>query len=182
MDRETAYKLVKSKVKQGNLIKHIVSVEAVMRRLAEHFGEDVERWGLLGLLHDLDYSETADDHKRHTYVTREWLQEYPEFDDEFLRAIHCHAGHLPCETRMEWALYASDATTGLVVAAVLTHPSRKLAQIQVKSLLKRFKEKRFAAGADREAIAGCSQIGLTLEEFLTLALDGMRNISDELGL
>jgi predicted hydrolase (HD superfamily) len=181
MNRETALTLVKEKVKEGNLVKHILAVEAVMRRLAEHFHEDPERWGLVGLLHDLDYSETLNEPDRHTYLTAEWLSAYPEIDADMIRAIHCHADHEECRSRMEWALYATDPTTGLVVAAVLMHPSRKLAQLPVKSLLKRYKDKRFAAGARRDAIAGCSELGLTLPEFLELALDGMRRIDSELG-
>ncbi|MFH2056939.1 MAG: HD domain-containing protein [bacterium] len=182
MDRETALALVKEKVKQGNLVKHILAVEAVMRRLAEHFGEDVERWGMVGLLHDLDYSETVDDPKRHTFLTAEWLSAYPEVDAEMLRAIHCHAEHEPCRSRMEWALYATDPLTGLIVAAVLMHPSKQIAQLPLKSLKKRFKEQRFAAGARRDAIAKCSELGLELDEFLVLALDGMQRSATELGL
>ncbi|MCK4857918.1 MAG: HD domain-containing protein [candidate division Zixibacteria bacterium] len=181
MDRDTAYRLVTEKVHEGNLIKHIIAVEAVMRLLAQHFGEDVDRWGLVGLLHDLDYSETLDDPDRHSYLTAEWLKDYPEIDAAMIRAIHCHAEHEECRTPLEWALYATDPTTGLIVAAVLMHPSKKLAQLQVKSIKKRFKDKRFAAGARRDAIAKCSELGLTLEEFLGLALDGMRRIADELG-
>lgn len=181
MDRDTAYKLVCEKVKQGNLVKHILAVEAVMRRLAEHFGEDVDRWGLVGLLHDLDYSETENDPDRHTHLTAEWLKEYPEIDEGMIRAIHCHAEHEPCENKMEWSLYATDPTTGLITAAVLMHPSKKLDQLQVKSIKKRFKDKRFAAGARRDAITKCDELGLTLEEFLGLALDGMRRIAPELG-
>jgi putative nucleotidyltransferase with HDIG domain len=181
MDRETAYKLVCDKVREGNLVKHILAVEAVMRRLAEHFGEDVDRWGLTGLLHDLDYSETTDDPDRHTRLTAEWLKEYPEVDDEIIHAIHCHAEHAECRSRMDWALYATDPVTGLIIAAVLMHPSRKLEQLQVKSIKKRFKDKRFAAGARRDAIAKCSELGLEREEFLRLSLEGMRRISDDLG-
>jgi putative nucleotidyltransferase with HDIG domain len=182
MDREIALTLVKQKVRQGNLIKHILAVEAVMRRLAEHFGENQERWGLVGLLHDLDYSETMNDPERHTYLTAEWLREYPEIDEEIIRAIHCHAEHEPCQSRLEWALFATDPVTGLIVAAVLMHPSKKLAQLPLKSLKKRFNDKRFAAGARREAITRCSELGLELDEFLQLALEGMQRASGELGL
>lgn len=182
MDRDTALALVQEKVKQGNLIKHILAVEAVMRRLAEYFDEDIDRWGMVGLLHDLDYSETVDDPKRHTYLTAEWLKDYPEIDAEMIRAIHCHAEHEPCQSRMEWALFATDPLTGLIVAATLMHPSKKVANLPLKSLKKRFKEKRFAAGARREAILQCSELGLELDQFLQLALEGMQRASDELGL
>jgi hypothetical protein len=181
MDRDTAYQLVCEKVPQENLIKHIISVEAVMRRLASHFQEDVERWGLVGLLHDLDYLETVDAPERHTYLTKEWLAAYPEIDADMLHAIQGHAEHVECHSRMDWSLYATDPTTGLITAAVLMHPSKKLDQLEVKSIVKRFKDKRFAMGARRDAIAKCDQLGLTLEEFLALALEGMRSISDELG-
>ncbi len=181
MERADAFQLVQEKVGQENLVKHILSVEAVMRHLAGHFGEDVERWGMVGLLHDLDYVETIDAPDRHTFVTRDWLTAYPEIDEQMLYAIHCHADHKPCQSRMDWALYATDPTTGLITAAVMMHPSRKLAELQVSSLLKRFKDKRFAAGARREGIARCSELGLTLEQFLGLALDGMRTIADDLG-
>ena len=183
MNRSEAYLLVEEKIGAGNnLIKHIISVEAVMRRLAEHFGEDSDRWGMVGLLHDLDYVVTADAPDKHTYVTSEWLSAYSEIDAEMLYAIHCHADHKPCLSRMDWALYATDPTTGLITAAALMNPARKLSEVQTSSLMKRFKDKRFAAGARREGIAKCSELGLTLEEFLQLALDGMRRISDDLGL
>jgi len=181
IDRDTAYKLVCEKIAQDNLIKHIISVEAVMRRLAAHFGEEVERWGLVGLLHDLDYAETLETPERHTFLTKEWLAAYPEIDADMVHAIQAHAEHVECQSRMDWAIYATDPTTGLITAAVLMHPSKKLAQLEVKSILKRFKDKRFAMGARRDAIAKCDQLGLTLEEFMTLALEGTRSISDELG-
>lgn len=183
MNRNEAYLLVEEKIGVGNnLLKHIISVEAVMRRLAEHFGEDSDRWGLVGLLHDLDYVVTANEPQRHTFVTREWLQSYPEIDEEMLSAIHCHADHKACQSKMDWALYASDPTTGLITAAALMNPARKLSEVQLSSLMKRFKDKRFAAGARREGISKCTELGLTLEEFLQLSLEGMRRISTELGL
>ncbi len=182
MDRAFALQLVKDRIPQENLLRHILSVEAVMIRLAEHFGEDRGRWGMVGLLHDLDYVETANHPERHTFVTRDWLAGYPEIDELMLHAIHCHADHRPCQSRLDWALYATDPVTGLITAAAYMHPDRKLASLQVSSILKRFKDKRFAVGARRESISECSQLGLSLEEFLTLALDGMRRISGDLGL
>lgn len=182
MNRDEAYQLVVERVAEGNLLKHIISVEALMRRLAEHFGENVDRWGLVGLLHDLDYAVTAEAPEKHTFVTSEWLSVYPEIDDAIKYAIQCHADHKPCVSRMDWALYAADPTTGLLTAAALMHPTRKLAEVQVSSVMKRFKDKRFAAGARRDAIAKCSELGLSLEEFFGLSLDGMRRIAGELGL
>jgi putative nucleotidyltransferase with HDIG domain len=183
ISREDAYRLVTEKVKQINLVKHILSVEAVMARLAEHLGEDKAIWGLVGLLHDLDYSKTADKPDKHTFITEQWLKELNAgLTDEMMHAIRAHPGHIPCENRMDWALYCCDPVTGLIVAGVLMHPDKKLAAVTPEFMLRRFKEKRFAAGADREAIASCEKIGLSLEEFMGLALEGMQGISDELGL
>lgn len=180
ISREDAYKLVQEKVKQKNLVKHILAVEAVMRALAEHFDEDVEYWGLTGLLHDLDYSKTVDHPEKHTFLTEEWLNDY-DIPDDMMHAIRAHPGHIPCETKLDWALYCSDPVTGLIVAGVLMHPSKKLTHVDEGYMLRRFKEKRFAAGANREQIMKCEELGLSLEEFIGLALNGMRSISDELG-
>jgi len=181
LNRETAYRLVLDKIGENYLLKHILAVEVGMRRLAEHLGEDVEYWGLTGLVHDLDYNETKDDHPRHTYVTAEWLAGY-NLPAELMHAIHAHPGHIPCETRLDWGLYSVDPTTGFLVACALMHPSKKLSSIDGEFMLRRFKEKRFAAGATRENMAACSQLGLELEEFLLLVHGGMLTIADRLGL
>lgn len=181
MNREEAKSLVYEKVANKNLRKHILAVEAVMRRLARHFNEDEDKWGLAGLLHDLDYEVTVDDPDNHTLVTEKWLAEY-NLQPEIIRAIKAHAGRIEPESRMELAIFAADPTTGLIVAGALMHPSKKLANLDVDFLRRRFKEKRFAAGARREDIQTCSKLGLSLEEFLQLCLEGMQSISDDLGL
>jgi len=181
LTRDDAYKLVEGKIGVNNLLKHILAVEAGMRSLAEHLGEDIELWGLTGLLHDLDYNETKDDEKRHTYVAGEWLREY-NLPEEMLYAIHADPGHVPCKSPLDWALYAVDPTSGFLVACALMHPAKKLAVIDSGFMLRRFEEKRFAAGATRENIAACSNLGLELDEFLVLVRDGMLGISDQLGL
>ena len=181
MTREEAYELAKSRLKNRNLFKHVLAVEAVMRALARHFGEDEERWGLAGLLHDLDYEETKDDPERHTLVTAELLQNY-DVDEEIVHAIKAHNNRVPRESLMDKAIYAADPVTGLIVAAALMHPSKRLAGIDVPFVLRRFKEKRFAAGANREQIRSCEEIGLSLEEFLDIALRAMQGISEDLGL
>jgi len=180
ISREEAYNLVVEKVKQKNLVKHILAVEAVMRRLAEHLNQDAEYWGLTGLLHDLDYSVTADLPEKHTYITTDWLAEY-NLPEDMLHAIHAHPGHIPCQSKLDWALFCSDPVTGLIVAGVLMHPSKKLAHIDTGYMLRRFKEKRFAAGANRDNIAKCDKLGLSLEEFMGLAIEGMQAINDQLG-
>lgn len=181
IDRDEAYKLVVEKIGKNNLLKHILAVEVGMRRLAEHFSEDIEFWGLTGLLHDLDYNETKDAEERHTYVTADWLNKY-DLPETMLHAIHAHPGHVPCESRLDWALYAVDPTTGFIVACALMHPEKKLEAIDKEFILRRFKEKRFAAGATRENIAACSNLGLELGEFLMMVHDGMTRIRPELGL
>jgi len=180
ISRAEAYQLLLQKVSQKNLIKHILAVEAVMRRLAEHLGHDADYWGLTGLLHDLDYSETVDNPQRHTFITEEWLKSFA-LPEDILHAIRAHPGHIPCQTPLDWALFCSDPVTGLIVAGVLMHPSRKLAEVDADYMLRRFREKRFAAGADRDSITACEKLGLSLEEFMRLALEGMRSIAAELG-
>ncbi len=181
IDRDEAYRLVEDKIGINNLLKHILAVEAGMRRLAEHCDEDVEYWGLTGLLHDLDYHETKDNPERHTYLTEDWLREY-DLPREMLYAIHAHPGHVPCRSRLDWALYSVDPTTGFIVACALMHPDKKLAAVDGPFMLRRFGEKRFAAGATRENMVACSELGLELEQFLLLVHDGMSRISDQLGL
>jgi putative nucleotidyltransferase with HDIG domain len=181
MSREAAYQLVVEKIGINNLLKHILSVEAGMRQLAEHFGEDVEFWGLTGLLHDLDYNETKDDGPRHTYLTAEWLAKYNP-PGEMMYAIHAHPGHVPCKSQLDWGLYCVDPTTGFLVACALMHPDKKLASVDSEFMLRRFNEKRFAAGASRENMLACTNLGLELSEFLLIVKDGMLKISDILGL
>lgn len=181
LTRDKAYELVVGRIGVNNLLKHILAVEAGMRRIAKHFDEDVDYWGLTGLVHDFDYNETKDACDRHTFVTEELLAEY-ELPEDMLYAIRAHPGHVPCKSRLDWGLYAVDPTTGFLVACALMHPAKRLAPLDSDFMLRRFKEKRFAAGATRENIAACSNLGLTLEEFLLLVHDGMMSIADELGL
>ena len=181
MDRQQAYELAKSKFSNKNLFKHVLAVEAVMRGLAEHFGEDEEKWGLAGLLHDLDYEQTMNDPDRHTLITEEMLKDYP-LDPEIIEAIKCHNDKAPRNKLIGKAIYAADPVTGLIVAAALMHPDKKLRSIDVDFILRRFKEKRFAAGANREQIKTCEDFGLSLEEFLGIALKSMQGINKELGL
>jgi putative nucleotidyltransferase with HDIG domain len=181
MTRAEAVVWVSSEIKAPNLIKHILAVEASCRRLAEHFGEDADYWGLAGLLHDLDYERTLYKPEKHTWLTAEWLRG-KGIDEELIYAVQAHAEAVPPKSRLDWSLYSIDPATGLIVAAALMHPSKSLAGLEISFLMKRYKEKRFAAGARRESIAACSNLALTLEEFLGLVLDGMKRISNELGL
>jgi putative nucleotidyltransferase with HDIG domain len=181
MTRDEAIALVKEHCQNKNLFKHMLATEAVMAGLAERLGEDVESWALAGLVHDLDYDETADDPERHGLVSAERLEAL-EFTSEIVHAVKAHNEHVPRESRMDKALYASDPVTGLVVAAALMHPSKKLAGLDTDFVLRRFNEKRFAAGASRDQIRSCSDLGLELEEFLGIAIESMQRISKDLGL
>jgi putative nucleotidyltransferase with HDIG domain len=181
MNREKALALVKSKVKNKNLVKHMLAVEAIMKRVAEHFNEDVNMWRLTGILHDLDYDETVDDFDRHSLLTCEWLKEY-DLDERILYAIKAHPRKVEPQSKMDWTLFAADPLSGLIVAAALMHPTKKLKNVSVEFVLNRFKEKRFAAGANRENIKACENLGLSLDEFVRLALEGMQSIDAELGL
>ena len=181
MNRDEALNLVKSKVKNKNLIKHMLAVEAIMRRLAKHFAEDEELWGLTGILHDLDYDETANDPQKHSLVTADWLKDY-NLDERLIYAIKAHPKKVEPKSNMDWALYAVDSLSGLIVAATLMHPTKKIRNVDVQFILNRFKEKRFAAGASREDILECEKLGLSLEQFIQLAVEGMQEIDTELGL
>lgn len=181
MTRQEAFDLVKPRFSNKNLFKHVLAVEAVMRELAARLAQDVERWGLIGLLHDLDYEQTMQTPERHTLVTEEILKPYG-LPDEIIRAIKSHNHMAPLDSPAAQALYAADPVTGLIVAAALMHPDRRLASIDVEFIMRRFKEKSFARGADREQIRSCESFGLSLEAFIEVALAGMRNIAAELGL
>jgi len=181
LTRTEALEIVRSRVKNDRLVKHMLAAEAVMSVLAARLGEDREMWGLAGLLHDVDYDETAADPERHGIVGAALLKELG-VADPILHAVESHAGHRNRATAMDRALYATDPLTGLVVAAALMHPSKKVGAINPEFVLKRFKEKRFAAGANREQIKTCEELGLPLEEFISIALAAMQGIAGDLGL
>ena len=157
------------------------ATEAVMRAVASHFNEDEETWGLAGLLHDLDYDQTADDFSKHGFLTVEILKD-KDVSDEILQSIKSHPGHVERESLMDKALYAADPITGLIVAAALMHPSKKLKSVNTEFIERRYKEKRFAAGANREQIQSCETMGLPLHDFIELSLKAMQSIDSELGL
>jgi len=183
MERSEALRLVQKHVSNKNLVNHCIATEVIMASLAERLGVDAadrERWALAGLLHDLDYAETADDFEQHGLRSAEMLKGL--VDDEIIHAILAHAGKAPCSSLMDKALYAADPTTGFIVAAALVRPEKKLACLEVRSLVKRWKEKAFARGANREQMASCSELGLERDEFLALSLEAMQARSDELGL
>ncbi len=182
MDRAEAFSLVSERIPQSNLVYHSVAVEVIMTAIARRLGLDegeVGRWALAGLLHDLDYAETADRPDRHGLVTAESLS--GEVDDGIVHAILAHADKAPRETMMDKALYAADPTTGFIVAAALVRPDKDLGAVEVRSLLKRWKEKAFARGASRDQMDSCQEVGLTRDDFLALSLAAMQERATEIG-
>jgi putative nucleotidyltransferase with HDIG domain len=182
LTRDEALKLVKKHVSKENNLKHMIAVGAVMREVAQRLGEDPERWEAVGILHDIDF-ELCTGLSDHTKIAKEILKGV--VDDQIIEAIMAHNYEnmgVPLDTKMKKALVASDAVSGLIVAAALVMPSKKLAEVKPDSLMKKFKSKEFARGASRERMAICSEFGLGLEEFLTIALEGMKKVADELGL
>ncbi|MBO8158981.1 HDIG domain-containing metalloprotein [Thermosyntropha sp.] len=183
MEREKALELLKTYLKNENLIKHSLAVEAVMRGLAERLGEDVDKFGLAGLLHDIDYDSTANDPKLHSILGAQILEDYG-FPEDIVYAVKAHNEYHDLERKslIDKALWAADPVSGFITAAALIKPEKKLSAVDLKSLKKRFKEKAFAKGASREQIASCMEFGLELDEFLDIALKSMQKIADELGL
>ena len=182
MKKSEAIELVKKYIENERLQKHVFAVAACMRELAETMGEDAEKWELAGLLHDLDYDMTKDKPDKHGFKTVEILKNMGFEDREILDAILAHCDKKRCETKMEWALYTADPTSGFIVACALMHPTKKLKNIDLGFMKRRFKEKRFAQGANREQIKKCENLGLSLDEFLEICLKGMQKIDEILGL
>ncbi|MEK7448784.1 MAG: HDIG domain-containing metalloprotein [Planctomycetota bacterium] len=181
MNRTEAFALMESKITNLNLRKHVLAVEAVMKRLARELHQDEEQWGLAGLLHDLDYEETKNTPDRHGLTTVELLKD-KNVPAEVLNAIKAHTDKKPRETLMEKAIYCADPVTGFLVACALIRPAKKLADVDAEFAKNRMKEKRFAAGASREAMQSCRELNLDLDRFFLISLEAMNSISQELGL
>jgi putative nucleotidyltransferase with HDIG domain len=181
MTRQEALKLLAEKLKNRNLYKHCLAAEACLRNLAQRFGEDEEKWGMAGLLHDIDYESTNADPARHGLEGAAFLETIG-LDPEVVHAVKVHSGHVPASSMLDWALFSTDPLTGLIVASALMHPDKRLSALDVDFVLRRFKEKRFAAGANRDQIMASKNLGLDLNEFIQICLGGMQNIAEDLGL
>lgn len=190
MNREQALELLHKNMQNQNLRRHCYSVEAVMRSLARRFKEDEDKWGIAGLLHDADWEKTQEDPKMHTKLVTAWIKEIEQENElEDLRnAIISHGfgyveGNPPPKTNMEWSLYCCDELTGLIVACALVKPDKKLASVTVDTIVKKWGEKTFAAGVNREQIKECEGfLQIPLREFIEIALTSMQAIAPELGL
>ena len=187
ISRETAFALVQEKLSSPHLVKHSIAVEAAMKGLARHFGGNESRWGMVGLLHDIDWDVTKDAHDRHTVQTVEWLKEIGNTDTELHTAIlshnHHHNGEGEPSTQMEWALYTCDELTGFIVARTLVLPTKKLADVTPESVIKKFPSKSFAAGVNRLQIQMCEEkLGIKLIDFVGIVLKSMQEIASDLSL
>ena len=181
--REEALALLKKHNKSDALIKHALAVEAVMAQFAEKFGEDEEKWRVIGLAHDLDYEKYPEEHCR---KVREIL-EGEGWPEDYIRAIQSHGWKICSEVepveRMEKVLYTIDELTGLIVATVLLRPSRSILDLTAKSVKKKWKQKGFAAGVNREVIEeGAQLLGMDLTEVIEETIRGMQKAAEELGL
>lgn len=185
MTREKAIELLRKYIKNPNMIKHCIASESVMRGLARKLNQDEEKWALAGLLHDIDVELTSGDLKTHTHKAAEILKEN-SVDDEIIETIKMHNpaawDKVSDDNVFHIALRAGETVTGLIIATALVYPDKKLSSVKTKSVLKRFKDKRFAAGADRNTIMECEKLGLTLEEFVNISLESMISVAAELGL
>jgi putative nucleotidyltransferase with HDIG domain len=183
MNHEEALKAIRANVKNENLVKHMLATEAIMRALARRFGENEDEWGLAGLLHDIDVEVTSGDMAVHGKRGAEMIKQMG-VSDTISHAIVCHneIHGEPMTTLMDKALFCADPLTGLITAGALVRPDKKLAGLEAKSIRKRFKEKSFAAGASRENIAKCSDIGLELDVFIELGVEAMKGVAGDLGL
>jgi putative nucleotidyltransferase with HDIG domain len=181
MQREEALTLLKQHLKNKNLVKHCLAVEACMKAVAVRLGHDPEPWGLAGILHDLDYEVTEKSPELHTTQTVKILME-KGIDEAVIHAVQAHAGKVPCQTPMDWAIFSIDPLTGLIIAAALMHPDKKLKSIDLEFVKRRYKEKSFARGARREEIEESRNLGLDLDGFIAICLEAMQGIDADLGL
>jgi putative nucleotidyltransferase with HDIG domain len=181
MDRDEALALVRDKAQKETTVRHLISVEGVMRRLAQHFGEDENTWGLVGLFHDLDQDQTHDDPDRHAYQAAEWLREAGA-DERVVTGVLAHAHEEHRTDRMTQAVVHADAVAGLLVAAALVRPE-KATGMKVSSVRKKLKDKAFAPGVNRDEILEVEEkLGVPLDQFFTLGIEGLQSVAPEIGL
>lgn len=181
--RNIAFELFKRYNKSESLIKHALSVEGVMRYMAKKKGEDVEKWGIIGLVHDLDYEMYPDDH---CTMTEKILREN-NWPEEYIRAILSHGWGLASDVKplslLEKTIYAVDELTGLVATSALVRPSKSVLDMEARSVRKKWNDKKFAAGVDRSVIEkGAEMLGVNLDELITDCIMGMRTVAEEIGL
>jgi predicted hydrolase (HD superfamily) len=181
--REQALTLLKKYNKSESLLKHALAVEGVMKFMARKSGEDDQKWGIIGLIHDLDYEMYPD---QHCIMTEKILKENG-WPGEYIRAVLSHGWGLATDvepiSRLEKTIYAIDELTGLVATSALVRPSKSVLDMEARSVRKKWNDKRFAAGVDRSVIEkGAAMLGLSIEELITDCIMGMREVAEEIGL
>lgn len=181
--REEAYALLKKYNSNESLIRHALAVEGVMRHFAQLYGEDEEKWGIIGLVHDLDYEMYPEEHCKKAQS----LFEAEDWPEEYIRAVISHGWKLCCDVepieRMENVLYTIDELTGLINATALMRPDKSVMDLEVKSVMKKFKSKGFAAGVNRDVITeGAQRLGMELEKVIEETIKGMQKVAGEIGL
>lgn len=182
MDRAAALDLVRKYSNKDITFRHLVSVEGVMRSLAEHFGEDQGRWGLAGLFHDLDQDQTHDDLARHGYQSVEWLRAEGYDDEAVLNTVLAHTEEKYQTDLMSKTIVHADGVAGLLVACALVRPD-KANGMKVSSVKKKLKEKSFAPGVERDKIRGVEEsIGIPMDEFIAISIEGLQRVAPEIGL
>ena len=181
MELAEARALVQDKTDKEITVRHLISVEGVMRALARRFDEDQDRWALAGLFHDLDQDQTGEDLSRHAYLAAEWLRE-AGVEEPVVNAVLAHAHEQYRTDRMTQAVVHADALAGLLVAAALVRPE-KAAGMKVSSVKKKLKEKAFAPGVNREEIFQAEErLGLSLDEFILVGIEGLQEVAAEIEL
>jgi putative nucleotidyltransferase with HDIG domain len=182
LTREEALRLVKEHVQKDNLFKHMLAVETIMKKCAEFLGEDQNKWALTGLLHDIDFDK-IEHPKEHGIIACDILKD--KVDEEILTAIKSHnfenTGIMP-QSNMEYCLIAADAISGLIIACGLMIPSKKLAEVKVESIKKKYKQKDFARNCSREKMLYCEKAGIPINKFYEIALIASQGIASDLGL
>ena len=184
LTRDEAVELLNSYLKNERMLNHCYASEAVLRALARRLGEDEEKWGAAGLLHDLDIELVSGDLNVHGLEAEKILKQ-EGIDPEIIDAIVMHneaVSPAKRQTQFQHALSAGETITGLIVATTMVYPDKKLSSVKPKSVVKRMKEKAFAASVSRENIMECEKLGLTLDEFVEISINAMREISDTIGL
>ena len=182
-NREDAWLLFKKYNKSESLTKHALAVEAVMRYMARHFDEDEDKWGIIGLIHDLDYEKYPDQHCDKT----EEILNSENWPEDYIRAVLSHGWGIVTDVEPkslhEKVLFTIDELTGLVASSALVRPSKSILDIKAKSVKKKFKDKRFAAGVDRKVILqGAEFLDMDLSELITEVISGMRPVAEKIGL
>ncbi len=184
MNRTSAWDLVQSKVKSNFLLNHLLASEAVLKALAIYFNEDKDKWALAGLLHDIDWEQTESDPDKHSLIATEWLEAAGiEADIVYAVKVHNHRHGFELKTLLDKTLFCAEELTGLIMACAFVQPDKKLSSVKESSVKKKFKDKSFAAGVDREIIKQCEiLIGLSLDDLIKIELRAMQEIAGDIGL